>query len=163
MPARYHCSRYAHNRYNPGMATIVLAADHAGHPLKETIRQYLQLEGHDVIDVKPEREDGDDYPEIMREGAEEVVDREAIGIFFGGSGNGEAMAANKIPGIRAALCYSPESAKLARAHNNANVACLGARLVEPGDALEIVDTFLETAFEGGRHEKRVEDLDALLA
>lgn len=145
------------------MATIVLASDHAGHPLKETIKQYLQLEGHEVVDVKPELEPGDDYPDIMREGAEEVVDREAIGMFFGGSGNGEAMAANKIPGIRAALCYSPESAKLARAHNNANVACLGARLTEPGDALEIVDTFLETEFEGGRHEKRVEDLDALLA
>lgn len=142
------------------MATIVLAADHAGHPLKETIKQYLQLEGHDVIDVKPELEPGDDYPAIMRDGANQVLKKKAIGIFFGGSGNGEAMAANKVKGIRAALCYSTETAKLARQHNDANVMCLGARLLEPGDALDIVDTFLETEFEGGRHEKRVQDLDA---
>lgn len=141
------------------MSTIVLAADHAGHPLKETIKQYLQLEGHDVIDVKPELEAGDDYPAIMRLGALKVLEKGAVGIFFGGSGNGEAMAANKVKGIRAALCYSAETAKLARQHNDANVLCLGARLLEPGDALDIVDTFLETGFEGGRHEARVADLD----
>lgn len=145
------------------MSTIVLAADHAGHPLKETIKAYLELEGHKVIDVKPELEAGDDYPAIMRDGAKEVIEQEAIGIFFGGSGNGEAMAANKVPGIRAALCYSAETAKLARAHNDANVMCLGARLLDAGDALEIVDTFLETDFEGGRHEARTADLDALIA
>ncbi len=145
------------------MSTIVLAADHAGHPLKETIKQYLQLEGHTIVDVKPELEAGDDYPEIMRAGAKEVLKKDAIGIFFGGSGNGEAMAANKVPGIRAALCYSAETAKLARQHNNANVMSLGARLVDAGDALDIVDTFLETDFEGGRHEQRVADLDTLIA
>lgn len=145
------------------MATIVLAADHAGHPLKETVKAYLSLEGHDVIDVKPSLEPGDDYPSIMRAGAAEVLEKDAVGIFFGGSGNGEAMAANKVPGIRAALCYSPETARLARAHNDANVLSLGARLIEPGDALEIVDVFLETAFEGGRHEARIADLDALIA
>lgn len=149
--------------YNRPMSTIVLAADHAGHPLKETIKSYLQLEGHDVIDVKHELEAGDDYPAIMRDGAKKVLEKNAVGIFFGGSGNGEAMAANKVPGIRAALCYSAETARLARAHNDANVMSLGARLIEPGDALEIVDMFLETAFEGGRHEARVADLDALIA
>lgn len=142
------------------MATIVLAADHAGHPLKETIRSYLELEGHDVIDVKPELEAGDDYPEIMRDGARNVLEKNAIGMFFGGSGNGEAMAANRFPGIRAAVCTSAELAEAARKHNDANVLALGARFIDPGDALEIVDRFLETDFEGGRHEKRVEDLDA---
>lgn len=145
------------------MRTIVLASDHAGHPLKETIRSYLQLEGYEVIDVKPALEPGDDYPAIMRAGAAEVLGKNAVGIFFGGSGNGEAMAANKVPGIRAALCYSSETAKLARAHNDANVLCLGARLLQSGDALEIVDVFLETSFEGGRHEARVYDLDTLIA
>jgi ribose 5-phosphate isomerase B len=99
----------------------------------------------------------------MRTGAALVLEKNAMGIFFGGSGNGEAMAANKVPGIRAALCYSLETATLARAHNNANVLCLGARLIQPGDALEIVDLFLETEFEGGRHEARVNDLDTLIA
>jgi ribose 5-phosphate isomerase B len=145
------------------MATIILAADHAGHPLKETVKAYLSLEGHDVIDVKPALEAGDDYPAIMRAGAREVLEKGGVGIFFGGSGNGEAMAANKVPGIRAALCHSVETARLARAHNDANVLSLGARLIEPGDALEIVDVFLETAFDGGRHEARIADLDALIA
>lgn len=143
------------------MSTIVLAADHAGHPLKETIKSYLQLEGHEIIDVKPELEPGDDYPGIMRDGALKVLEKEAIGIFFGGSGNGEAMAANRFPGIRAAVCTSPELAEAARKHNDANVLSLGARFVEAGDALEIVDRFLETAFDGGRHEARVAALDSL--
>lgn len=141
------------------MRTVVLAADHAGHPLKETIKTYLSTQGMEVIDVKPELEAGDDYPAIMRDGAAEVLERACMGIFFGGSGNGEAMAANKVRGIRAALGYSAESARLARAHNDANVLCLGARLTEPSDALDIVDAFLETPFDGGRHEKRVSDLD----
>lgn len=145
------------------MTTIVLAADHAGHPLKERIKAYLALEGKTVIDVKPDLEEGDDYPAIMREGAAAVLKNNAIGIFFGGSGNGEAMAANKVPGIRAALGYSVESAQLARAHNDANVLCLGARLTEDALALEIVDAFLETAFEGGRHAKRVADVDTPIA
>ncbi len=143
--------------------TIVLAADHAGHPLKETIKSYLQLEGYDVIDVKPGLEPADDYPAIMADGAKRVLQQQAVGIFFGGSGNGEAMAANRFPGIRAALCTSAELAVAAREHNDANVLCLGARFVDPGTALEIVDAFLETSFEGGRHEKRVAALDSLNA
>lgn len=148
---------------SPQVATIVLASDHAGHPLKETIKQYLRLEGHDVVDVKPELEAGDDYPAIMRAGAKEVLKKHAVGVFFGGSGNGEAMAANKVPGIRAALCYSADIARVARQHNNANVMVLGARFTEPGDALDMVDTFLETEYEGGRHDARNDDLDALIA
>lgn len=143
------------------MATIVLAADHAGHPLKETIRSYLELEGHEVIDVKPELEPADDYPAIMADGAKRVLKHHAVGIFFGGSGNGEAMAANRFKGIRAAICTSADLAVAAREHNDANVLCLGARFVDPGTALEIVDAFLGTSFEGGRHEKRVAALDTL--
>jgi ribose 5-phosphate isomerase B len=150
-------------RPGSSQVTIVLAADHAGHPLKETIKSYLQLEGHDVIDVKPGLEPADDYPSIMADGAKRVLQQQAVGIFFGGSGNGEAMAANRFPGIRAALCTSAELAVAAREHNDANVLCLGARFVDPGTALEIVDAFLETSFEGGRHEKRVAALDSLNA
>ena len=139
--------------------TIVLAADHAGHPLKETIRSYLELEGHEVVDVKPELEPADDYPAIMADGAKRVLKQKAIGIFFGGSGNGEAMAANKVRGIRAALCYNEETATLARSHNDANVLSLGARLTKPDLALKIVDLFLETPFEGGRHVARIKDLE----
>lgn len=143
------------------MSTIILAADHAGHPLKETIRSYLELEGHEIIDVKPELEPGDDYPAIMAEGALHVLQKKGIGIFIGGSGNGEAMAANRFSGIRAALCTSRELAQAARAHNDANVLALGARFIDAGTALEIVDAFLETPFDGGRHERRVKALDSL--
>lgn len=145
------------------MKTIILAADHAGHPLKETIKVYLETSGMKVIDVKPELEPGDDYPEVMRMGAEEVLKQKTLGIFFGGSGNGETMAANKVPGIRAALCYSVEIARLARFHNDANVMVIGARFTDPGLALEMVDIFLETDFEGGRHKARIADLDTLIA
>lgn len=141
------------------MQTIVLAADHAGHPLKETIKAYLEAEGKTVIDVQPAREDGDDYPAIMRTGAAAVLKEKALGLFFGGSGNGEAMAANKVPGIRAAVGFSVESARLARAHNDANVLSIGARLVEPPLALDMVDVFLETPFDGGRHQRRIDDLE----
>ncbi len=145
------------------MHTVVLASDHAGHPLKETIKAYLEAEGMEVIDVKPTLEAGDDYPAIMRTGAVEVLKHKAFGIFFGGSGNGEAMAANKVPGIRAAVCTSPELAAESREDNDANVLCLGARFIEPGTALEIVDAFLETSFGGGRHQRRIDDLDTLIS
>lgn len=142
--------------------TVVLAADHAGYPLKETIKAYLAAEGMHIIDVKPQLEEGDDYPAIMRDGAAEVLTNDASGIFFGGSGNGEAMAANKVVGIRAAVCTSAALAAEAREDNDANVLCLGARFIEPSVALEIVDAFLETPFGGGRHERRVRDLDTPL-
>ncbi len=144
------------------MRTVVFAADHAGHPLKETLKTYLSTQGIDVIDVKPELEAGDDYPAIMRDGAAEVLKKNAMGIFIGGSGNGEAMAANKVRGIRAAVCTSAALAAETREDNDANVLCLGARFIDPGTALEIVDAFLETPFAGGRHERRVNDLDTPL-
>ncbi len=138
---------------------IVLATDHAGFELKEELKKYLIDKGIDVIDVQPVLVEGDDYPAIMRRGCAAVLEEQCFGIILGGSGNGEAIAANKVPGIRAALCYSPETAKLARSHNDANVMSLGARLIEPGLAKELVDIFLSTPFEGGRHQRRVDDLE----
>lgn len=138
---------------------IVLAADHAGHPLKEEIKAYLMEKGIDVVDVQPELIDSDDYPEIIRKGAAAALEYSCPGIVFGGSGNGEAMAANKVAGVRCALVYSEETAQLARAHNNANMMSLGGRMIDTELAKDCVDIFLTTDFEGGRHERRVNDLE----
>lgn len=142
---------------------IVLASDHAGFRLKEEIKAYLEEKGIETQDVGTDSTEPVDYPAIMRMGAQIVTDEGVPGIFFGGSGNGEAMAANKVRGIRAAVCYSEESARLARAHNDANVMCLGGRLTEPDLARALVDIFLTTPFEGGRHVARINDLDTPLA
>ncbi len=138
---------------------VALAADHAGFPLKEQVKEYLTSKGVDVIDVGTFSEDAVDYPGVVREGCAVVLEQNCPGIVFGGSGNGEAMAANKVRGIRAALCYSEESTRLAREHNNANVMSLGGRLLDADLALSLVDVFLTTDFEGGRHEERINDLD----
>lgn len=140
-------------------ARVVFAADHAGFPLKEILKEYLQKKGIDTVDVGTQSEDPVDYPAIMRTGAAAVLEYGCPGIFLGGSGNGEAMAANKVKGIRAAVVWSEEAAKLAREHNDANVMCLGGRLIKPEVAKKCVDTFLSTEFEGGRHEKRIKDLE----
>lgn len=138
---------------------VVLGSDHAGFPLKESVKTYLQSKGIDVVDVGTFSEESVDYPPIMRAACAVVLEQGIPGIIFGGSGNGEAMAANKVRGIRAAVCYSEETARLARSHNNANVMSLGSRLIEPVLANTLVDIFLETDFEGGRHIARVNDLD----
>lgn len=142
---------------------VVLASDHAGDPLKEAVKHHLQERGIDVEDVGTHSTESVDYPAIIRVGCEVVLKEEIPGIVFGGSGNGEAMAANKMRGIRAALVYSEETARLARSHNDANVMSLGARLTNEEDALRMVDIFLETPFEGGRHVARVNDLDTPLS
>lgn len=138
---------------------VVLASDHAGFPLKEEIKKYLQSQGVDVLDVSGPFEDGNDYPPIIRKGCAMVLQEGIPGIIFGGSGNGEAMAANKVPGIRAAVGYSVETARLARAHNDANVLSIGARFLDAKLAISMVDVFLTTPFEGGRHARRVADLE----
>jgi ribose 5-phosphate isomerase B len=138
---------------------VVLASDHAGFPLKEAVKKHLISKGIDVIDEGTFSDEPVDYPAMMRKGCAVVLEQKIPGIIFGGSGNGEAMAANKVRGIRAAVCYSPETARLARAHNDANVMSLGARLIEIPLALELVDIFLSVDFEGGRHVARVADLD----
>ncbi|MDD5623139.1 MAG: RpiB/LacA/LacB family sugar-phosphate isomerase [Candidatus Peribacteraceae bacterium] len=139
---------------------VVLAADHAGFALKEAVKKHLMARGIDVLDVGTFSEESVDYPAIIRSGCAAVLEQGCPGIIFGGSGNGEAMAANKVRGIRAALVYSDETARLARAHNDANVLSLGGRLTKPEDALRFVDIFLATDFEGGRHERRIRDLES---
>lgn len=140
-------------------ARVILASDHAGYPLKEAVKEHLRQQGIDTIDVGTFSDDPVDYPAIIRKGCAAALEQKTFAIVFGGSGNGEAMAANKVPGIRAALVYSDETAKLARAHNDANVMSLGGRLTSSKDALRFVDLFLQTDFEGGRHARRVEDLE----
>ncbi len=138
---------------------VVLAADHAGYVLKEEIKKHLSSQGIDVIDEGTFSEDPVDYPAYMRKACAVVLEQKIPGIVFGGSGNGEAIASNKVPGIRAALCYSKETAELARQHNDANVMSLGARFTPPELAKELVDIFLTTEFEGGRHVIRIGDLE----
>ena len=139
---------------------VALAADHAGFPLKEVIKQHLAAKGIDTIDVGTFSEEPVDYPAIMRAGCAVVLEQQCPGIIFGGSGNGEAIAANKVHGIRCALGYSSETATLARQHNNANVLSIGARLTEESVAKELVDIFLTTDYEGGRHQARIDDLES---
>jgi ribose 5-phosphate isomerase B len=138
---------------------VVLAADHAGYPLKEVIKAHLLGKGIDVLDIGTMSEESVDYPAIIRRGCAAALEQGCPVVVFGGSGNGEAMAANKVSGIRCALVYSEETAKLARAHNDANAMSLGARLIEPETAKTCVDIFLQTPFDGGRHERRVKGLE----
>lgn len=138
---------------------VALASDHAGFPLKEAVKKHLQEAGVDIVDVGTFSEDPVNYPAIIRQGCAVVLEEQCPGIIFGGSGNGEAMAANKVRGIRAAVGYSEESARLARFHNDANVLSLGGRLIDTPLALKMVDIFLSTGFEGGRHVPRIEDLE----
>jgi ribose 5-phosphate isomerase B len=141
---------------------ISLGSDHAGFKLKERVKGLLSELGHEVNDVGTTSEEPVDYPLFIRPAAELVARGDCErGIVFGGSGNGEAMVANKVHGVRCALCWSLESARLSRQHNDANVLSLGERLIEQDLALEIVRVWLTTEFEGGRHERRVEMLNAM--
>jgi ribose 5-phosphate isomerase B len=139
---------------------ISLGTDHAGFRLKEKVRELLESLGHEVVDFGTFSPEPVDYPKFVRPAAEAVARGEcARGIVFGGSGNGEAMAANKVRGVRCALCWSEESARLSRQHNDANVLSLGERLIPEELALAIVRVWLTTDFEGGRHMKRIEQLE----
>ena len=139
---------------------IALGSDHAGYRYKERIRERLAAAGHQVRDFGTDSEESVDYPRFVRPVAEAVAAGEADrGIVLGGSGNGEAMAANRVRGVRCALAWSEESARLGRAHNDANVLSLGERLVAWETVERILDLFLETPFDGGRHERRVRMLE----
>lgn len=142
---------------------IYLGADHAGFELKEEIKKYLLSLGFDVEDCGALSLNlEDDYPDFVIPVAEKVALREGnFGIVFGGSGQGEAIATNKIKGIRAAVYYGGnlDIVKLSRQHNNANVLSLGARFLAVEQAKEAVKLFLETPFEGGRHERRIEKIN----
>ena len=139
---------------------IAIGSDHAGFQYKEKIKDFLKTLGHDVTDFGTDSEEPVDYPLFCRPVALAVargeVDR---GIVLGGSGNGEAMTANRVKGVRCALCWNTESARLGRLHNDANVISLGQRMMSEVEALEIVRVWLNTKFEGGRHIRRIQMLD----
>lgn len=140
---------------------IAIGSDHAGFIYKEMIRHALVEQGHEVRDFGTVSEDPVDYPIYIRPVAEAVARGEfERGIVLGGSGNGEAMVANRVCGIRCAVCWNHESARLARAHNDSNALALGQRLISPEEALEIVRVWLDTPFEGGRHARRIAEIDA---
>ena len=139
---------------------ISLGTDHAGYRLKEKVKELLGTLGHEVKDFGTFDENPVDYPVFVRPAAQAVAGGECDrGIVFGGSGNGEAMVANKVRGVRCALCWSEESARLSREHNDANVLSLGERLIPEELALQIVRIWLTTPFEGGRHARRIAQLD----
>ena len=140
---------------------IAIGSDHAGFRYKEKIREFLDEQGHTVNDFGTFSEEPVDYPLFIRPVAEAVARGEyERGIVLGGSGNGEAMAANRIKKVRCALCWNEELARLARQHNDSNVLSLGQRVIPEDTVLGIVRVWLETAFEGGRHVRRIELLDA---
>ncbi|GAB3569980.1 ribose 5-phosphate isomerase B [Spirosoma luteolum] len=142
--------------------TIAIGSDHAGFRYKEAIRQYLAERGHTVLDKGTYAETPSvDYPLYIRPVAEAVAAGEAErGIVLGGSGNGEAITANRVKGVRCALCWNEESARLGRQHNDANVISLGERMMTQETALKLVQIWLDTPFEGGRHLARIQEIDA---
>lgn len=138
---------------------LYLAADHGGFELKEAIKKHLDRKGVEYIDCGTHTPDSIDYAIIAKKACDEIVkDKENMGILCCGTGIGISMAANKVNGIRAACCSDYFSAKYTRLHNNANVLCMGGRVVGVGLATELVDVFLETGFEGGRHQRRIDQL-----
>jgi ribose 5-phosphate isomerase B len=140
---------------------IALATDHAGYEYKERIREHLEARGHTVRDFGTFSAEPVDYPDWIRPAAQAVARGECErGIVLGGSGNGEAIVANRVPGIRCAICWNIESARLCRQHNDANMISLGQRMMTMETALAIVDTWLTTPFEAGRHIQRIRKIDA---
>jgi len=140
---------------------IAIGSDHAGFRYKEMLKQHLVALGHVVKDFGTDSSEAVDYPKFIRPVAEAVAHGEFDrGIVLGGSGNGEAIVSNRVRGIRCAVCWNLESARLARAHNNANVLALGERMVSQQDALQIVDVWLTTPFDGGRHQRRIDMIDS---
>ena len=139
---------------------IAVASDHAGYRYKTAVAEHLRRRGHQVVDLGTDSELSVDYPDFITPAALAVAhgecDRAAV---FGGSGNGEAMAANRVTGVRCAVVWSEETARLARAHNDANAIAIGQRLLTLDQVLAFVDVWLETPFEGGRHVRRIEKLD----
>lgn len=138
---------------------IALGGDHAGYEYKSQIIDFLENNGHELKDFGPFSTDSVDYPDFVHPAADAIEKGEfEVGVFLCGSGNGVCITANKHQGIRAALCWTTALAQLAREHNNANIICLPARFVSYELAEEMVDTFISTSFEGGRHEKRVDKI-----
>ncbi|MGB7449510.1 MAG: ribose-5-phosphate isomerase [Ornithinimicrobium sp.] len=142
---------------------VHIGGDHAAYEMREDLRDYMTEQGHEVTDHGPvEYDELDNYPVYVLRAAEAVAaDPDALGVVLGGSGNGEQIAANKVAGIRAALCYNSELAELARRHNNARVISIGARMTTQDEARQMVDTFLATEFSGEeRHALRIDMMTA---
>ena len=140
---------------------IYLGVDHAGFQLKEHVRQWLEAQGHDVVDVGTHDEESVDYPDYARDVALAVGGGEAdLGVLVCGTGFGMAIAANKFPGIRAVPVSDPEMARMARRHNNANIITLAGRFLAPEKAEEILDAFLSAEYENGRHQRRIDKISA---
>ncbi|HEX2192051.1 MAG TPA: ribose 5-phosphate isomerase B [Acidimicrobiales bacterium] len=136
---------------------VAVASDHAGYRLKTVVAEWLSENGHEVLDLGTDSEESVDYPPFCAAAARAVVNGEAErGVVIGGSGQGEAISANKVHGARAALCHDEWTARLSRQHNDANVLSLGARQLADHFACTILEVFLTTGFEGGRHEDRLD-------
>jgi len=139
---------------------VAIASDHAGFATKQAIISHLEAKGYQVADFGTDSDQSCDYPQFIRPAAEAIARGEAdYGIVLGGSGNGEAMVANKVKGVRCALCFSEATAKWSRGHNDANCLAIGERTVSREMALRIVDLFLTTGFDGGRHQRRVNQIE----
>jgi ribose 5-phosphate isomerase B len=139
---------------------IALASDHAGYRLKTVLSKWLSERRYEIVDFGTHSEEVVDYPDYVRAAASAVASGECDrGIVFGGSGNGEAMAANRVRGVRCAVCWNEETGRLAKAHNDANMISLGQRLLGEDLALAIVRSWLEADFEGGHHIHRIAKLD----
>ena len=139
---------------------IAIASDHAGFIYKAVIKKFLVEQGHDIKDFGTDSADSCDYPDFIHPAAKAVAAGQfERGIVLGGSGNGEAMAANRVGGIRCALCWDLRSARLSREHNDANMLSLGERMMSVQEALEIVELWLATEFEGGRHQLRIDKIE----
>jgi RpiB/LacA/LacB family sugar-phosphate isomerase len=141
---------------------IAIAADHAGFELKEIIKEYLKKSGNEVTDFGTKTTEPVDYPDFAVPASRSVASGKSDrGILICGSGQGMAISANKIKGIRAALCNDLSSAKMSRLHNDSNVLAIGGRVLSRDTAVEIVKTWLETGFEGGRHQRRVDKMNSI--
>ena len=146
----------------PGQNRVALAADHGGYTLKEQLKAFIQKEGYAVLDCGTHNTEAVDYPDLAYAAAQHVANGTAWrAIIIDGAGIGSCMVANKVPGIRAAMCYDQATASNSREHNNANILTLGAGLIGPNLAQQIVKTFLTTEFAGGRHTRRVDKIDAI--
>jgi ribose 5-phosphate isomerase B len=143
------------------MKKVALGSDHAGFKMKEAIKKHLKSRGYEIEDFGTGSEETADYPDYCRPAAESVAKGESdCGIVFGGSGNGEAMVANKIEGIRCGLCWNEESARLTKEHNDANMISIGGRMVSVAEGISIVDTWLDAEFQGGRHQTRIDKIES---
>lgn len=141
---------------------IAIACDHAAVDQKNELIKYLESQGHQVTNFGTNSNDSVDYPDYAVKAAEDVASGNSErGIIICGSGIGVSISANKVKGIRAALCYNEETAKLSRQHNNANIMCYGARFIDLETAKKMVDNFINTDFEGGRHQNRVDKIHSL--